>query len=414
MAEEKGLSKGNAFLIVACAFWVNAMIMGPVKSTGVYFLPYQQNYKANAQQASLVSSLLYGFYFFAGPLASISCHLIGYKYTSILGSVLASVSVAVSCLSQTMDVLFVTMGALFGLGSCLAMTPVYALLGQIFTDKRPLVNNIVTIGSAVSGIPLSLTVQLWLDEYGLAGSMLLMSGVLLNSLPAILALMVMGEKSNISMSAAKKKVFDFNILKNSGFTFFCLASGLHIASTITVCSYLIRFAQSIGIGNYEAASLSSIMAAIDICLRPITGYLTSLSHIGNFQINRFYVIIWSLILQSAVTVIFAFATNYAAMIAATIAFSICAGATGALPITLLAELFGSENLATSLGLRSMFVGVFSLATPPLVGMIVDATGSYVYPFYVSTALAFLSSSMFYLVFRCCGPTDDAASDIVTT
>lgn len=72
---------------------------------------------------------------------------------------------------------------------------------------------------------------------------------------------------------------------------------------------------------------------------------------------------------------------------------------GALPITVLADFFGTQNLASSLGLRAALMGVVVLSTPVLIGVIVDYTDSYYVPFYASTTLAIVASVMVSLTQR---------------
>ena len=65
MDNENLLQKKN-FIFVACAFFCAALPLASMKSTGVYFIQVQQELDATAKDASLLISLMYGMYFFAG------------------------------------------------------------------------------------------------------------------------------------------------------------------------------------------------------------------------------------------------------------------------------------------------------------------------------------------------------------
>ena len=70
---------------------------------------------------------------------------------------------------------------------------------------------------------------------------------------------------------------------------------------------------------------------------------------------------------------------------------------GALPTTVVAELFGSERLASLLGLKELSIGTFSTALPPIVGALIDRyTGAgvadrvvYRIPLYLNAAFVLL-------------------------
>ncbi|XP_076807388.1 monocarboxylate transporter 6-like [Clavelina lepadiformis] len=383
--------------IVVFAFAANAVTMGPMKCTGVFFLPFQLDLNATAKEASLVTSLIYGMYFFCGPIASVLSNRFGFKRTALLGGLIASAGTTVACLSPSIEVVYITLGIFIGFGSCLVLTPVYALIGQVFVDKRPLVNNIVSLGSAMSAIPLGLLVQLWIDSYGWRGSVLLLGGIVLNSLLFVYLIKILSTQRDVVLRSKSRKLLNIELLRTVIFPAYCIACGLHMASMVCVSVYLVRFAQSLGISNYQAAGLTSIMGLVDILLRPAVGYLTSIEKVGRVRVNRCVVLYVSMAVQAVTTLLLPFTRGYSEVVAVTVAYAACIGFCGALPITVLADLFGADKLPSTLGFRSFVVGAFSLATPPLIGIWVDIIGSYNVPFFASSAFSLAASFVLVLI-----------------
>lgn len=66
------MSNKHKTQLVIGAFLTNFLIMGPVKSMGVYFLEFQMQLDASAKQASMVMSIVYGTYFITGKWPSIA------------------------------------------------------------------------------------------------------------------------------------------------------------------------------------------------------------------------------------------------------------------------------------------------------------------------------------------------------
>ena len=291
-----------------------------------------------------------------------------------------------------------------GVGACLVNTPTYALAGIIFTTKRPLVNNIISTGSAVLAIPLSLLVQLWIDQYTWSGSILLLGAVMLHVVP--FALLLTGNMESLDVNSntinnnkTKKRIFHLELLKSPTFLIYILSCGLHMSSMVLISVYLVRYAQSRNVNNYEAAALSSLISAVDIITRPIIGFITSQPKFGGRFIDRSFILCMAMVMQAVTTFFIPFTIEYKSIVMVTVAYAFSMGFSGALPVTVLADFFGREKLISSLGLRFFAMGVFSLVTPPLVGAIVDAAtdSKFSYPFYISSGLSILSCSFLALV-----------------
>jgi len=297
-----------------------------------------------------------------------------------------------------------------GLGSCCAIAPVYAVVGQVFAKKRPLVNNIVIAGSAVASIPLSIVAQLWIDWYGWRGSVLLVSGVLLQSLVSSVLTFNMASRCDAEMFGKKRKLFDLSLLKSTSFLMFCVGCGFYYSALTVVSVFLVRFAQSRGVSDLLAAGLPGIMGAVDTILKPFTGYLLSLNKIGCCTVKRMLILSGSVAAQALTAFCLPFAYDYGGIVACMVVYAACIGLSGALPLTVLAELYGPEKLATSLGLRSLSMGAFTLAVPSLIGCYVEQTKNYSIPFFASGGVGFVAG-LFFLLANVCADRNKKTTEI---
>ena len=285
----------------------------------------------------------------------------------------------------------------------------FAFIGQIFTDKRPLVNNLVSLGKAVVSIPLSLALQIWINNYGWYGCLLLMGGVVLQALPFSLLLTHIEKKfpetvGNKLNKAKEGKLIDGKLLKNKIFIIYVISCGFHVASMVIVSIYLIRFAQSLNIDSIAAASLRSVIACVSIFLRPIVGFISSKEQVCGWVMDRTIILIFVLLFQTISTILLALiSVNFNTILLCTILYSIALGCCGNLPVTLLADLFGTQNLMSSIGFRSFTIGVFSLVAPPFAALFVDIEkgnsldyNSYRTPFYISSICSTVSCVLLYV------------------
>lgn len=151
--------------------------------------------------------------------------------------------------------------------------------------------------------------------------MILLGGIMLNTIPVSLVMVSkkINEKYLINKS---KKILDLKLLKSPVFLMLVIANGLHISSLIAVTIYLMRFAQSCGINNYLAASLSSIIGFIDVVLRPFAGVLTSMDTIRGVKVKRSYIFSIAALIQAIVVLCFTFVQEFYQFVIITICYAV--------------------------------------------------------------------------------------------
>lgn len=358
----------HQYFTVLFAFLINGLVIGPAKCLNLFFIQYQLNLNASAWDASTVSSFFYAAMFLSGkwilhilflrepensiqnifnssegPVTTILVNKFGYRCTLILGTSLAGLGCILCSFAANMAMVDATAGILFGMiilglsvynstvyyfyfsfvnlgtGCGLTNMPSLAFVSQKFEVKRSLANNIVTTGSALISIPLSPLIQYFIYYYGWRGANLLLGGMILNGIPLSLLLITRKTNSNIAQS---RKLIDMDLLKTLSFPLYAIGTAFHVASAIIVSIYLVRYAQEQGIGDYEAATLASAYSFMDLALRPLSGYLTSLSHIGCIPIRRSYCFAGLLCYRAVVAGMFPFATDFSGIFIATLAFAV--------------------------------------------------------------------------------------------
>ncbi len=146
------------------------------------------------------------------------------------------------------------------------------------------------------------------------------------------------------------------------------------------------------------------MSFIDISLRPIIGYFLSLETVCGRPVSRSLFLAVFLLLQAVTAFLIpTFSTDYGTVLAFSIFYATVVGFAGSLPVTVLADLFGADGLASSIGIRYFVIGFFSLVVPPLASLCVDQlpmttaeNDLYRMPFYFSAGFAFVSFSLLML------------------
>ncbi|VDN91037.1 unnamed protein product [Brugia pahangi] len=141
---------GYGWVIVLASFFANVIVDGIIYSIGETLVEiWEQDFRTTSMQASIVQSLLTGFYFLAGPMASGLTNLFGCRLVVIAGSITTFVGFILSSIVPTLSLLYITFGIIGGIGFGLVYLPSILVVNQYFEKRRALAMGIAVCGSGI-------------------------------------------------------------------------------------------------------------------------------------------------------------------------------------------------------------------------------------------------------------------------
>ena len=111
---------------------------------------------------------------FTGPIASALSNRFGFRAVVITGSIFGFVGLSTSSLAQSVDVLFATLGLLFGLSIGLVFTPIVVGVGFYFDKRRALATGITLCGSGAGTFVFAPITHWLLETYTFRGTFLIL------------------------------------------------------------------------------------------------------------------------------------------------------------------------------------------------------------------------------------------------
>ncbi|XP_046560596.1 monocarboxylate transporter 12-like [Haliotis rubra] len=199
-------------LMSAC-FFMNVLNAGYIKCFGILFVEVEKTFNATASVASLLMGVNAAAYSVTALFVlNVVLEKITIRTTTILGVFILATGVLTNSFASNVYVLIFSQGGLAGIGAAMLYGPGLVMVGKYFTRRRALATAICSCGVSTGGMLLPPLVQYLIQEYGLRGAFLVMTGMMLQ----ILTFVSLYRPLTYTCTEAKKKDQDLCSIKSGG------------------------------------------------------------------------------------------------------------------------------------------------------------------------------------------------------
>ncbi|KAI9506722.1 hypothetical protein GGI25_005039 [Coemansia spiralis] len=171
-----------AWIIVAAAFCNLTMTMGTLNSFGVYQEYYLNQLYAHKSAvaiswiATLISFCMFIGAIFTGKIID----KIGFKITCFIGALVCGIALVLASFTHQLWQLILTQGIMLGFGASLIFSPSMSIVAQWHTKHRVLATGIAVSGGGVGGMAISAATQAMVNSIGYRWSLRIL-GILIAS-----------------------------------------------------------------------------------------------------------------------------------------------------------------------------------------------------------------------------------------
>ncbi|NXA37777.1 MOT2 protein, partial [Eudromia elegans] len=376
------------------------------------------------------------FTFSPGPVSSILVNRYGSRPVVMFGGLLCGIGMVSAAFCTSILQLYICVGFITGFGLALNLQPSVIIIGKYFLKRRPIANGLAMAGSPVMLCTLAPLNQFLFDNFGWRGSFLILGALLLNccvagalfrpigvakasvkkqmteeekEAPKEEVIKVSTEMSNPSYTPAETKTeeeeekdccekinnyLDFSLFKHRGFLIYLIGNVLMFLGFFAPIVFLAPYAKHIGIDEYSAAFLLSILAIVDMIARPATGIIANSKWVRP-KIQYFFS--FSIAFNGACHLLCPLASGYTGLVIYSIFFGLAFGMVCAMLFETLMDLVGAARFTSAVGLVTIAECCTILLGPPIGGTLIDTFGDYKYMFIKCGAVMVLAGTFLFIM-----------------
>uniref|UniRef100_A0A8C8BX65 Major facilitator superfamily (MFS) profile domain-containing protein n=1 Tax=Otus sunia TaxID=257818 RepID=A0A8C8BX65_9STRI len=405
------------------------------KGLAIFFKEIQDFFGTSYSEIAWVSSIMLATTYGAGPISSVLVNRYGSRPVVIFGGLLCGIGMVSAASCTSILQLYICVGFITGFGLALNLQPSVIIIGKYFLKRRPIANGLAMAGSPVMLCTLAPLNQFLFDNFGWRGSFLILGAILLNCCvagalfrpigPATASVksqmaeegksalkevtedaMEMNSPTNVPMGNKTEdeggkdccekinQYLDFSLFKHRGFLIYLIGNVLMFLGFFAPIVFLAPYAKHIGIDEYSAAFLLSILAIVDMIARPTTGIIANSKWVRP-RIQYFFS--FSIAFNGTCHLLCPLASGYTGLVVYSIFFGLAFGMVCAMLFETLMDLVGAARFTSAVGLVTIAECCTILLGPPIGGTLIDTFGDYKYMFIKCGAVMVLAGTFLFIM-----------------
>ncbi|XP_068010420.1 monocarboxylate transporter 2-like isoform X3 [Melanerpes formicivorus] len=345
----------------------------------------------------------------------------------MFGGLLCGIGMVSASFCTSILQLYICVGFITGFGLALNLQPSVIIIGKYFLKRRPIANGLAMAGSPVMLCTLAPLNQFLFDNFGWRGSFLILGAILLHCCVAgalfrpigpatvsgktqatgkkdVLKEEVTGNATNAENKMEEEegkdccekinRYLDFSLFKHRGFLIYLIGNVLMFLGFFAPIVFLAPYAKHIGIDEYSAAFLLSILAIVDMIARPTTGIIANSKWVRP-RIQYFFS--FSIAFNGACHLLCPLASGYKWLVVYSAFFGLAFGMVCAMLFETLMDLVGAARFTSAVGLVTIAECCTILLGPPIGGTLIDTFGDYKYMFIKCGAVMVLAGTFLFIM-----------------
>ena len=178
--DNPSVDRGWAWVVCFGALVINIIYDGCSYSFGIFFTKFLAYFGDTRSHTAWIGSLFFSVPLLCGPIAANITSRIGYRKSTIIGGLIASIGFSCGAFSNSITILCVTYGLISGFGMSLPYFNSIVVEAVYFKKKRALATGIAESGAGVGTVIFAPLTNYLISVYGWRGALLIVGGIVAN------------------------------------------------------------------------------------------------------------------------------------------------------------------------------------------------------------------------------------------
>ncbi|XP_069111528.1 monocarboxylate transporter 12-B-like [Argopecten irradians] len=410
------LDSGYSWIVLIASSGIYMLLGGTAKAYSVLYTEFLLYYGTGSGNTAWIGSVNSFLFFAMGPLANRLSEVFTFRRVVFLGGLLNGIGVFISSFMPSMELNYITIGLIAGVGGGLAFTPANTIVSFYFEKRRALANSIMISTAGLGSFMFPYLYRFLIDRYGIHGALMIIGGLLTNNCVFALLLRqpsqiinkvrqsttnavmneihegkgshrddntnterllentetkVEKENAKIRPTLSISNLFNFSLFRNQRFAMYAMAYTVNTFAYIGVFTALSAHIISLGLGKQKVVIALSITGGMEIISKLFFGWI-----IDTKVVSVKKLLLITFVVSAVATLAVPLFDNF-------IALAVYAGIVGIFPgsyFTLMAvvllQCIPLTDLTSGFGLMCLCLSFGAVLCQPIAGWIEDATGTW--------------------------------------
>ncbi len=356
----------RAWITVVTAFMSCFTLFGVAYSFGAFFRPMSMEFGASRMPTAAVFSITAGIYNALGAPAGHLSDRYGPRPVLLAGAFFIATGLVLTSQIDRLWMGYLTYGLGVGLGGACCYVPMISMVGGWFARWRNTALGIAVAGIGCGTLAMAPMAAVLIEHYGWREAYVILA---VASAIILVTCALVVEAPPIHLQTARPHLFA--AVRTPNFAMLWIASLLASIAIYVPFVYLPEFAHDQGVGRVAAATLVGIIGGASVVGRLALGAIADRT--GIMWLYKLCTL--ALGLSYAVWIL---TSGYGWLVVFALTMGAAYGGVVALAPAVVAELFGVQGLGAMLGTLYTGSAISALVGPPLAGLVIDRTGSYLW------------------------------------
>jgi MFS family permease len=360
------IDSGRAWLVVLSAFSASFVVFGVVYSLGAFLQPVAAEFHADMAAASGFFSINSVVFYASGAFAGRAADRLGPRIVATAGAIIFGLGLCLTAIVDRIWLGYLTYGLGVGIGGACCYVPTLAVVGRWFERRRNLALGVAAAGTGAGTMAVPPLAAALIQGFGWRTTDVAL-GVAAVAILFGCALLVQAPPA--APEASAMSLAPRGLFRSRAFMLLYLSWVLATMALFVPFVFLPAFARAHGATEVAAAALVSLIGASSILGRVVLGPIGD--RIGVLRLFKVTVL-----LMAVSYAIWLLSSSYLGLSVFAVMLGINYGSRIAAVPAVLIDLFGADNLGTTLGVFFTATGLAALLGPTLAGIAVTQSGGY--------------------------------------